>query len=378
MNSSETRSETRSERDDRSPRRGPGVFLAVAFAIAIASGIPGGVTHALRPWTQFVRHAAFGELGDKAIEGRRGWLFYRPAVEYAIEPWSIDRNDAPGHVVSAIVSFRDQLAERGIRLLVMIAPNKASVYPDRLANRAAAGPEARAHAVPAATLDVLNRVREAGVEVLDLFEIFREARRARDADPSGALYLAQDSHWSPEGVRLAARAAAARLASLGWIERRPSPFAIEPAPIARPGDVLRMVQAPPIERAFGTERIACAKIVETETRAPYRDDPGSPVLVIGDSFLRIYADDDPGSAGFVAHLAHEIGFAVASIVNDGGGSTLVRQQLARRRALLEGRTAIVWEFVERDIRYGMEGWQAVPLPLEPAHKLNGALPTKEL
>jgi hypothetical protein len=40
----------------------------------------------------------------------------------------------------------------------------------------------------------------------------------------------------------------------------------------------------------------------------------------------------------------------------------VRQQLARKPALLKGKKVVVWEFVERDIRFGTEGWQVIPLP----------------
>ncbi len=83
---------------------------------------------------------------------------------------------------------------------------------------------------------------------------------------------------------------------------------------------------------------------------------------MGDSFLRIYEQDEPGSGGLIAHLARELGFPLASLVNDGGASTLVRQALARQPALLANKRVVVWEFVERDVRFGMEGWQKVPLP----------------
>ena len=46
----------------------------------------------------------------------------------------------------------------------------------------------------------------------------------------------------------------------------------------------------------------------------------------------------------------------------GGASTLVRQDLYRRPRLLSRAKVVVWEFVERDIRLGAEGWQIVPLP----------------
>jgi hypothetical protein len=53
---------------------------------------------------------------------------------------------------------------------------------------------------------------------------------------------------------------------------------------------------------------------------------------------------------------------VASIINDGGGSTLARQELSRRAAWLANKKVVIWEFAERDIRLGTEGWQRVPLP----------------
>ena len=119
---------------------------------------------------------------------------------------------------------------------------------------------------------------------------------------------------------------------------------------------------PRIEARFEPERISARQVTETATGELYRDDPLAEILVLGDSFLRIYEQDEPGAAGFVAHLARELRRPVASIINDGGASTLVRQELHRRPALLTNKKVVVWEFVERDIRLGIEGWQRVPLP----------------
>ena len=68
-----------------------------------------------------------------------------------------------------------------------------------------------------------------------------------------------------------------------------------------------------------------------------------------------------GAAGFIAHLARELGQPLTAIVNDGGASTLARQELARRPTLLMNKTLVIWEFAERDIRFGTEGWRVVPL-----------------
>jgi hypothetical protein len=108
--------------------------------------------------------------------------------------------------------------------------------------------------------------------------------------------------------------------------------------------------------------VPCVQIVRDDGRQTYQDQSDSEVLVLGDSFLRIYQQDEPGAAGFIAHLARELKQPLASVVNDGGASTLVRQELHRRTALLKNKRVVVWEFVERDLRLGTEGWQHVPLP----------------
>jgi hypothetical protein len=307
------------------------------------------LAQAVRPWMQFLRFAALRDAGDKALLGRDGWFFYRPAVQYLVEPYAPQRD-----MFDAIVSFRDALAQRGIELLLMPAPNKASVYPEKLAARATEG----AAPVNVTTRDVLTRLREAGVEVLDLFDIFEQAKAAPGAP---ACYLAQDSHWSPDGMRLAAEAAARRLVHLGWVQRRTSRYETKSVPVQRHGDVLTMIRVPRVEYLFEPESLDCTQVIDAALGRPYADDPNAPVLVLGDSFLRIFERDEPGSGGFVAHLAYQLGFGLSSIINDGGASTLVRQQLSRKPGLLEGKRVVVWEFVERDIRFGTEGWQIIPL-----------------
>jgi len=297
----------------------------------------------LRPWTQYAQFALLNDGGEDTLIGRDGWFFYKPDVEYLVEPC---KNDS--EVVSAIVSFRDQLAARGAHLLVVPAPGKPSVYPEMVAARAGM---TRAH-----THEVMSVLRDSGIEVMDLYDVFDTKR------DEGQLYLRQDTHWSPEGMQRAAQAVAERLLALGWAVKRPVVYEARPAPVTRYGDVLRMMKAPRIEGLFEPEDIASSQVVRRDTGALYQDAPASEILVLGDSFLRIYERDEPGSAGFIAHLARELGQPLASIVNDGGASTLVRQELTRRPALLDGKKLVIWEFVERDIRFGAEGWQDIRLP----------------
>lgn len=313
------------------------------------------VGQAVRPWMQCARFALLEDAGDNAVFGRDGWFFYRPAVRYLIEPWSPETGQVSGNVFDAIVAFRDELAERDIQLLVMPAPNKASIYPEMLTGRAGEmiGP------VNPQTRSVLAELSAAGIEILDLFTLYNQVKQQTDSPPN---YLAQDSHWSPEGMRLAAEAAARRLLDLGWVEKGTREYQTRPVPVRRYGDVLQMMRVPQIERLVEPQTMNCTQVIDAETEQLYADDANSPVLVLGDSFLRIFERDEPGSGGFVAHLASHLGFGLTSIISDGGASTLVRQQLARKPALLKDKKVVIWEFVERDFRFGTEGWQHVPLP----------------
>jgi hypothetical protein len=312
-----------------------------------------------RPWVHFAQFAWLRDGGDKVALGRDDWLFYRPGVQYLLgRTDGAATNGAPDDPLPAIVDFRDQLAARGIRLLVMPVPNKESIYPDRLTRRAAGWHGALAPR----TAELLRRLRAADVEVLDLFTEFTRARATAEANDAPNLYLAQDTHWSPAGVDLAARAAARRLVELGWTQPGATDYATHPAPARRLGDIVQMLQVPALERRMAREAVPCVQVVRGDTGEAYRDAADAEVLLLGDSFLRIYQEDEPGAAGFIAHLATHLRQPLLAVVNDGGGSTLVRRELFSRPAFLRGRKVVLWEFVERDIGLGLEGWQKVPLP----------------
>jgi hypothetical protein len=158
---------------------------------------------------------------------------------------------------------------------------------------------------------------------------------------------------------------ARRLAASGWVSPGRTEYQQRVAPVQRLGDLLRMLQSALIEKSSVAETVPCVQVLGDEATQPYRDQADSEVLVLGDSFLRIYQQDEPGAAGFIAHLARELSQPLTSLVSDGGASTLVRQELYRRPGLLKNKRVVVWEFVERDIRLGTEGWQQVPLPGQP-------------
>ncbi len=309
---------------------------------------------ALRPWMQAAQFFGLYEAGEKALVGRDGWLFYAPGVA-AMTQRPQEGNTSACEAMSAVIDFRDQLASRGIRLLVVPVPNKESVYPDRLTHEMSPP----TGILSSETRAFMEQCKKSNVEVVDLFAMFRD-RRSSSPD---VLYLAQDSHWTPAGLACAVNTVATRLLENAWLVRGNERYEVRSVAVQRYGDLVRMLQSPLIEAYLQPELVRTEQVVRMSDQKLYVDDPASEVLVLGDSFLRQYEQDEPGHAGFVAHLGRALGRPLASIVNDGGASTLVRQELFRRPALLENKKVVVWEFVERDLRLGTEGWAKVPLPI---------------
>ncbi|MDD5673158.1 MAG: hypothetical protein PHC61_03255 [Chitinivibrionales bacterium] len=340
----------------------------------------------VRPQMHVLRYILFQDLGEKGLEGRNGWFFYKPDVDYTVRPYVNDigavirdyngrrSDDDP---VAAVLKFKQQLDSLGIELLVVIIPGKPSIYPDMLT--AAASPDAAGTFSP--SLQTLKDLHGAGVATVDLFAPFAQ-ERGRDAVMGDSLYLHKDTHWRARGLRLAAKTVADRIKQYPWFVPGTAEYALDSVTVERVGDVGVMTTLPSIklhdlDLAFASEKTPCYQVYSVERDATgaetgrnlYKDDfRSSGILLIGDSFSRIYQTDEPRGAGLIAHIASELKQPIASIVSDGGASTLVRQTLSRNTKALKNKKLVVWEFVERDIRFGAEGWKDVPLVMENKNK----------
>jgi len=403
------------------------------------------VRQVVRPAVQRALFLGLKDAGAKGLLGTDGWLFYRPGVRYLVEG---DRPDTPElssfcldlsgcaktvlptrcaalveqtvpeirfdmvrpgplagrrqAALEAIAQYRRQLKDRGIELLVMPVPEKSSVYPDHLTGRA------DVPAVRSPTEDLLDELRREGIDVIDLFVLFRQARaKTANGATSDRYYLAADTHWTPEGAWLAAQAVAERIRQRGWLPESPRKYQSTSIQVQRRGDIVQMVQVSGIDRCFPLETVTCSQVTErivglltprsgdregTFANTHLKDTPLEPtVLLLGDSFSRIYqlpepkslgemhgpggtGDLDqasqakstkrllPGSAGLPSLLAAALQSPVDYIVSDGGAATEVRQRLSVNSEILENKKVVVWQFTERDVGLGRQGWQPVPLP----------------
>ena len=125
------------------------------------------VARSVRPWIQYARFVLFRDAGEKVLVGREGWLFYRPDVRYLVEPLTPPAGEQSEDPFAAITLFRDQLRSRGIQLMVLPVPGKPSLYGEMLTTRLSG-----VEHVTSPTLTLISRLRRAGVEVFDLFELF--------------------------------------------------------------------------------------------------------------------------------------------------------------------------------------------------------------
>jgi hypothetical protein len=311
----------------------------------------------LRPIFRRLRWLVMRDLGDKAVATADGWAYYGPNLRYMGEGYFRDgKPEIPGDdPAGTIVDFAAQLRRRGIALLVVPVPSKPSIAPERLRRGLAPSLDLSVH-----TRRFMDELRGRGIDVFDLFTPF--VREQRDRPDRPRLYLAADTHWTGDGARLAASLLAERVRSV-VTEDELQPRRIyhrEAVTVERRPDIPRMSRLPGEASAFPPEKTIAYRVLD-EAGEPYADNDESRILLLGDSFSRIYQTDEPEAAGLIANLAFELKTPLASIVNDGGASTLVRQELARNMDMLKDKRIVIWVFAERDLRFGMKGWEKIVL-----------------
>ncbi|MEM7048019.1 MAG: hypothetical protein AAF604_00075 [Acidobacteriota bacterium] len=275
--------------------------------------------------------------------GRQGWLFLRPGTLSLLQPTA---DDSPQR---ATVAFAKLLARQGIDLVVVPAPSKAALVPQRLAPRLAApqqplmGPAERVWR---------SALWEAGVELYD------PAPDLLQRLGEGA-FLKSDSHWSPAAVELVAARLAERLAPRLSSAEAAATWTRRPVEVVGRGD---------LRDSLGGEPGAEERVMVQQVTAPQGElwgpQPGAPVLLLGDSFSNVFSDERLGwgrGAGLAEQLAFRLQVAVDRLAIDAGGANGARQRLRARSAagddVLTATRVVVWQVAGREIAAG--GWEVM-------------------
>jgi alginate O-acetyltransferase complex protein AlgJ len=331
------------------------------------------VGRTIRPFTQYVMVSWLGAGNDKTYCGRHRWLFYRPDVDGVINHGFLKPGIMTRKITAvaetkkppqpdprlAIIAFHNELAMRGIRLIIMPTPLKTAVHPEKLA----AGFDNFDRPIHNASYDEFARdIKQEGILVFDAASILVAAKRTSGRDQ----FLERDTHWRPEAMELCARGLSDFIRKN--IVFHPPSTAVYRAVsmnIVQRGDILAMLCLPEGIHGYGREHVVVRRILDNEGRS-WQPSPESEVLVLGDSFSNIYSLEALGwghGAGFVEQLSCELGLPVDRIAVNDNGAWATREALRKELALgndrLAGKRAVVWQFAERELNEG--NWKILPL-----------------
>ncbi|HOW96293.1 MAG TPA: hypothetical protein P5567_03590 [Kiritimatiellia bacterium] len=159
-----------------------------------------------RAWNR-IRYALFGKIMPEVFAAAgdvagKPILFYRPALDLSLgDPFERD----PDQIMEGIRYTSDFMARRGIRLVILMIPDKETTYRERIPPAELGGRELP----PSCLLEIERRLRAENIPVVNLVEPFRE-RAARGE----LLYWPDDTHWNSAGIRIAAELVWRELQSL--------------------------------------------------------------------------------------------------------------------------------------------------------------------
>ncbi len=326
------------------------------------------VSQRLLPAVQSLLTGKLRAGNEQVYLGRDGWLFYRPDVDYVTAPGFLDPAQLKRRAhaaavapdpVKAIVQFRDQLAARGIHLIVMPAPAKSTVESEKLSARApwnAALQNASFH-------EFALRLTAAGVQMFDPVPALMERKASA---PDAPLYLRTDTHWRPETMEFVTQKLAATL-DLPASQEQGSRTQVLAAEATSLGDVARMLKLSATQRLYSPENATTHQVIVGN--GFWRPSADADVLLLGDSFANIFSLEALGwgeSAGFVEHLSAALGGRPLDCIlrnSDGAFATreMLARELARGRDRLAGKKLVIWEFAARELAFG--NWKPIELKL---------------
>ena len=148
------------------------------------------------------RRLVFGVMDEPVMAnvwvGNDGWLFVKQSDPFRGNPKKPSVAERIDHWTEALSERQAWLKAQGIEYLVVVAPDKASVYPEHLRGYPARHP-------PLEPGPALARGLEArGVTCVNLLPALLAEK---DRTPH-ALYFKTDSHWTPDGARAGYKAVA--------------------------------------------------------------------------------------------------------------------------------------------------------------------------
>ncbi len=178
-----------------------------------------------------IRYGFLKQASPGAIVGRDGWLFTAEELEVH------STFDANIHASSERIAWvRDELLVHGTRLIVVVVPDKADIYEDKMGLERPAPVRRRMG-------QFLGYLDLAGIDLVD------PSPTLRGAGAVGDTFMRDDTHWSPLGAKTVADAIGRRLG--GADIARANVETISLGPTEFDGDLLSFVPTGPFRAYVG-------------------------------------------------------------------------------------------------------------------------------
>jgi len=349
------------------------LLAGIGFWVIAATCFAAQTESARKLMDQYAALARSAEQqGTITVSGREGWLFFGPELRFVSSGtfWGpaaakVSRATRPEFAdpLPAIVDFHRQLKKMGIELLMVPVPPKSVVYPDFLSDPPAGSPETPPPRIDTELQAFYQLLRKEGIQVLDLTSLFLANRFARE----GAPFCKQDTHWSGNGVVLAARRIREEIEGRAWLKAMPkSSYPSAWKSLTLDGDLWKALA----DKKGLAQEVLSVRQVGTGSAGALKSivpDQKSPVLLVGDSHnLVFHAGEDMQTrdAGLPDQLALELGFPVDLAGVRGSGATPARVNLLRRAqkdpSYWKKKKLVIWCFASREFTQS-DGWKKVPL-----------------
>lgn len=297
-------------------------------------------------------YALFHEAKSGVVIGNDGWLY--TDEEFIVGNESAQRVE---HNLAAIAAIRDQLAARGVKLVVAVVPAKARVYPEHL----------RGRAPPALHEDLYGRAEHAltddGITHADLLTPMLDGKL------HGQTFLRTDTHWSLRGAQLSALATARTVRSVLPAPETASEFTTTvDAPKTHRGDLLNFL---PLDPYFSwllppAETITPAHTDGAAAGDLFGDAAAPRIALVGTSYSANPNWNFPGA------LKQALGEDIANYAKDGQGPfTPMQNYLGSADFTSTPPQLVIWEIPERYLAVEAQPADAKPSATAPQPPANG-------
>jgi alginate O-acetyltransferase complex protein AlgJ len=317
--------------------------VSQAFAAALADApVPSNAARIERGLSWVVA----GDLGPRVRRGSSGWLFLGDELTVHDQP---QLNVAQRKV--DVLKVQKTLAAKGIKLLVVVVPDKSRIEASHL------GMLHRPARYASRSSQWVGELKLAGVEALDLTETLSAFKQK-----NGAAFLKSDSHWTEQGAEAAARSVSAEVLRLKIVATPTQGLTVDKRIVTnRPGDLIRLAG---VEWLFDTlqpqQDLAQESIFKVGSKAQEKSTLGTAsaasasaqtddlfgdadlpnVVVIGTSFSR--------TSNFVPFIEKELNAKIANLARNGGDfSGAMNTYLSSVAFKKTPPKLVIWEIPER-------------------------------